>query len=75
MPALPSFLPPAPPKSGQKPGKISPRFVGGFFALWLILMGLVEAGAPDIAATLAGLILGSVALIYGPDIFGSILNK
>lgn len=55
--------------------QISPRFVGGFFALWLLLLALVEAGATDLAVTLAGLILASVTLTYGSEIFGSLLNK
>lgn len=52
--------------------KFNLRFVAGIVGLWLMLQFLIEFGAEELAASLAGLIVLSFGLVYGERIFGSI---
>jgi hypothetical protein len=50
------------------------KWLAGYAALWIILEGMIEAGAPEIASGLAALIALGFTLSQGNEILDN-LNK
>lgn len=50
------------------------KWLAGYAAFWLLLEGMVEAGAGELAAGIAVLAVGSSFIIWGPDAIAN-LNK
>lgn len=48
------------------------KWLAGYLALWLILEGMVEAGAGELAAAIAVVSVGTSFIVWGPKMLESI---